>query len=496
MSNDTYRSVSLSQLVDYLKRKNEQDSKLLNLSVSGELSNVKVHGKGNIYFRLKEDKYVINGFMSYYEVNKLLYKPQDGDKVVVTGAIKYNQLQSNYQIVAKEIEKFGLGNLYIAFEKNKKMLEEQGYFNQEHKKPIPLFPKKIAIITGRDSAALKDMLKTIQHRYRLCEVIVFPSLVQGESAAKDIISLIHVINRYNFDVIILGRGGGSFEDLDAFNNVDLAKTIFESRIPIVTGIGHESDFTIADFVSDFRAATPTAAATKVTPDTHDLNQRLHIYQTRLFNNFTYQLNLKRSKLDIHSESKVLKDPNYLYLSKLQEVDAMYEALNQKMKDILTNNTMLLKQFQYQLEQNNINVKLQKNKHDLQVAQTRLNQLIQDKLTHKQKTLKELEDTLLMKQYVFNNQLESYKNKLENIYLVKLNNFIQSKHHLESNALQEAYTKLNLLNPLSILDKGYALVYQDNQLIKDYSLLQVDSEITIKNRTQSVIAKVEEVKSNE
>jgi|GEM_PF-71168 len=489
-------TVSLTELVTYLKIINDKIPKLTNITVTGELSNVTIHGKGNIYFKLKEENYIIDGFMGYYDVGRLSYKPENGDKVYVTGSVKYNQSRSNYQIVTKDIEKFGLGKLHIEFEKNKKLLEEQGYFKEEHKKRIPLYPNKIAIVTGKDSAALKDMLKTINHRYKLCQVDVYPCLVQGENAPKEIIERLNIINHFDYDVIILGRGGGSFEDLDAFNNVELAKTIFNSKIPIVTGIGHESDFTIADFVSDFRAATPTAAATKVTPDTEDLLQRLVTAQGYITSNFDYQVDLLRSRLNLLSESKILNDPSLLYINKLQQVDTYYDSLVKLLNDKINTYKFDLKNYQFKLEQNNINVKLQKNKHDLFNNFNKLNDLMSDKINNEKKQISDLEDTLRFSLYQFNESLIRKQTYLENVVYTKLYQLMKDKHNQAIQQLQEDYTKLEMLNPLSILSKGYALVYKDNQLIKDFTQIKTEETITVKNTNQSLIAQVKEVNINE
>jgi exodeoxyribonuclease VII large subunit len=240
------RVIEVNALVRYLKDKTNNDFNLLNLSLSGELSNLKQGNSKHLYFDLKDDKAAISGIIFSNNLANLNTKLQNGDKVIVTGSIKVYELNSKFQIIATDIIRQGIGELFALFEKNKRLLKEKGYFDSKYKQTITKYPKMIAIIAGNNTAALKDILKTINTRYKLVKVVVFPSLVQGNNALDNIISNLELINRYPFDTIILARGGGSFGDLNVFNDVNLCLSIFNSKIPINTGMGPETDYTIAD----------------------------------------------------------------------------------------------------------------------------------------------------------------------------------------------------------------------------------------------------------
>ncbi|WP_423364683.1 exodeoxyribonuclease VII large subunit [Mycoplasma sp. P36-A1] len=443
-----FDKVSVSEVVQYLKNKNENDSLLKKVALNGELSNVKIYPSGHMYFDLKDEVSKISGIMFSSYLKKVNFKPNNGDKVIISGSIKVYLNNSIFQIVATNIEQDGYGQLFIEFEKNKKLLEQQGYFDNTHKKEIPFLPNMIAVISGNNSAALKDVLTTLNNRYKLSKIVVFPSLVQGSNAANNIISLIQLINDYPFkipfDVIILARGGGSIEDLNAFNDVALAKKIYESNVPIVTGIGHETDFTIADFVSDFRAATPTAAAIKVSIDKNELNKILK----RDYNSITNRMNniimVNKNKINNIINSTVFKNPENIYLNKVMMLDQYFEKLNTTTNNNIIKYKMKLDKINLALEKNNINIKIEKN---ISI-------------------------------------LNSYNDKLISI---------QTKYLTDKRTqLNENSIKLNLLNPKHILDKGYSIVYKDNKLISNYQLLNNDDLIEIKNNKQTIKAKVIEV----
>ncbi|MDF9866859.1 exodeoxyribonuclease VII large subunit [Bacilli bacterium PM5-3] len=441
------KKVSVSDLVKYLKHINEKDSNLFNLSISGELSNVKVYPSKHMYFDLKDDNSKISGIMFAQNTKSLMFKPQDGDKVKVIGSVKVYQNNATFQVIANKIEKDGFGELYVQFEKNKAELKKAGYFLEEHKKAIPIFPNKIAIIAGHNSAALKDVLTTLNSRYKLSQLVVFESAVQGKDAPKKLINTIETINKYQFDVIILARGGGSFEDLNAFNDVSLAMCIFNSKIPIVTGIGHETDYTIADFVSDYRALTPTAAAIKVSPNTSDLNNQLIRYQNNLKTSFENIINI-----------------NY------QRLDNDYVLLKSTFNNKIINLKNYLSDKKLKLEKNNIKYKLQRYKQKIYEYQLILSNSLKFELSTKNQILSNNYDKLN----------KSFENKLKT-----------TKQQLNENII-----RLNLLDPNLVISKGYAIVYQDNKLVKDYSLLNKGDDINIIGNKAKINAKVEEVTINE
>ena len=245
------------------------------ISIEGEISNFKAHGSGHWYFNLKDEGAVINCTMWKGVNNYVFFTPEDGMKIIVTGRVTVYPPRGSYQIDVRSMKPAGVGELQAAFERLKKKLFEEGLFDQENKKEIPTFPKKIGLITAAEGAAVKDMISVAERRFPLVELLIAPTKVQGAGAAENIVNNIRKLNLLkDIDVIILARGGGSIEDLWAFNEEIVAREIFKSKIPIITGIGHEVDFTIADFVSDLRAPTPSVAMELATPDIEDLKNFL------------------------------------------------------------------------------------------------------------------------------------------------------------------------------------------------------------------------------
>ena len=266
-------TVSVSQLNNYIKRVLDANSYLADIKVCGELSNFKLHSSGHIYASLKDEGGVIKLVMFRSSAQHLKFRPEDGMKVIVRGRISVYEQGGIYQMYAESIEPDGEGSLYAAFEKLKAKLAESGMFDDIHKKPIPRFPTRIGVVTAKGGAALQDILNITSRRYPLAEIVLFPVSVQGTSASGEIANAINYMNKTNScDVMIVGRGGGSIEDLWAFNEGIVAHAIFNSQIPIVSAVGHETDFTIADFVADLRAPTPSAAAELVCPSALELSE--------------------------------------------------------------------------------------------------------------------------------------------------------------------------------------------------------------------------------
>ncbi|HCF82998.1 MAG TPA: exodeoxyribonuclease VII large subunit [Ruminococcaceae bacterium] len=252
-------------LTKYLKYKFDSDENLRKVYIKGEISNYKLHTTGHLYFSIKDENSIIKAIMFSSNAKKLTFEPKEGMKVLVTGTVSVYPATGSYQIYVEALEEDGIGNLYIEFEKLKAKLASEGLFDPKYKKPIPEFPMNIGIVTASTGAAIRDILSTIKRRYPICKTYLFPCLVQGEFASADIVSKIKEANNYDLDVLIVGRGGGSFEDLNCFNDEQVARTIFESKIPIISAVGHEVDLTIADFVADLRAPTPTGAAEMAVP---------------------------------------------------------------------------------------------------------------------------------------------------------------------------------------------------------------------------------------
>ena len=264
------RYITVSTLNRYLKNKFDTDPNIQRVSLKGEISNFKGHTRGHLYFTLKDEEGRINAVMFSFNASKLTFVPEDGMKVLVTGRVSVYPPTGSYQIYVEEMESDGLGNLYLMYEALKKELAEKGLFDAGHKKQIPKYPHRIGIVTAPTGAAIKDILSTIKRRYPICETIIFPCLVQGELAKDDIVKAINEAEKYDLDVLIVGRGGGSYEDLWAFNEKNVAYAIYNCTIPVISAVGHEIDFTIADFVADLRAPTPTGAAEMAVPNMADL----------------------------------------------------------------------------------------------------------------------------------------------------------------------------------------------------------------------------------
>ena len=269
------KPVKVSQLNSYIKRVLQTDPILGNVSVIGEVSNLKFHGSGHVYFSLKDENSKVNCFLPS-SLSHLADELREGTEITVNGYLYLYERGGSYSLNVRDIRIAGEGELAVRFEKLKKKLETAGYFDREHKKDIPAFPEKVAVITSDTGAAVRDILKIIKNRNDFTDILIYPVLVQGPDAAEDIASAIYDINENHRDVdtIITGRGGGSMEELWAFNEEMVAEAIYRSQIPVISAVGHETDFTIADFVADLRAETPTAAAVAAVPDTGALREGL------------------------------------------------------------------------------------------------------------------------------------------------------------------------------------------------------------------------------
>ena len=270
---------------------------LRNISVKGEISNCKYHTSGHIYFTIKDAAGTISAIMFAGSRRGLDFTMKEGDKVIVTGSVEVYEKTGSYQLYARQIELDGAGNLYLQFEKLKNELEEMGYFAKEYKIPIPRYARRIGIVTAPTGAAIQDIRNISKRRNPYVELILYPALVQGEGAAQSIVNGIHALEQIGVDIIIVGRGGGSIEDLWAFNEKIVADAIFNCRIPTISAVGHETDWTIADFVADMRAPTPSAAAELAVFDYRLVQDKLYEYNRRMQNSLCNKLELSRQKLN-------------------------------------------------------------------------------------------------------------------------------------------------------------------------------------------------------
>lgn len=293
------KPITVTQLNHYISRVLTTDPLLGNLTVTGEISNLKYHSSGHLYFSISDENSKINCFFPAQYARGLHYELGDGLAVIIHGYLNVYKKGGTYTLFIRSIEIAGEGNLAMAFQMLKEKLDAEGLFDPAHKKPIPRFPRRIGIVTSNTGAAVRDIIKIIESRTSLTDMIVFPVLVQGSEAAADIAATIDMINRDfdDIDTLIVGRGGGSMEDLWAFNEEIVARAIYRSRIPVISAVGHEIDFTIADFVADRRAETPTAAAEMAVPDIRELMQRAESWQ----NSLMADLKKKVSYADLRAE---------------------------------------------------------------------------------------------------------------------------------------------------------------------------------------------------
>ena len=328
--NDKY--ITVSQLTRYIKYKIDNDVHLNEVFLKGEISNFKAHTRGHFYFTLKDEGSRINAVMFASSAKTIKFMPQDGMKVLVTGKISVFEANGGYQIYVNDMLEDGVGNLYIAFEQLKKKLEEEGLFDQSVKKQIPKIPQRVGVVTAPTGAAIKDIISTIKRRWPLTEIILFPSLVQGEEAAKDIVKQIKLSENYNLDTLIVGRGGGSIEDLWPFNEEIVARAIYECKTPVISAVGHEIDFTISDFVADLRAPTPTGAAELAVPAISDITNYLNQLKIRTNKSIQAKLTINKQKLSEITSRYIFTNPISIYQTK----EMLFDSLLDRLKYATTN----------------------------------------------------------------------------------------------------------------------------------------------------------------
>ncbi len=331
-------SKTVSQVNEYIKMLIEEEIQLQDMYVSAEISNFKHHSTGHMYFTLKDESSEIKAVMFRSYASRLNFKVENGMKVLVHTRVGVYERAGSYQLYVDSMQPDGIGALYLAYEQLKNKLAAEGLFNEEYKKPIPKFPKRIGVITSPTGAAVRDIIKVATKRCPFADIILYPAAVQGRESAAELTRAVEHFNLINnVDVIIIGRGGGSLEDLWSFNDEGLARAIFASSIPIVSAVGHEIDFTICDFVADIRAATPSHAAELVTPNCAELKNRVDNSYIRAKNSILNTLMDYRSLIDRYKESKVLTDPMFLFDEKrmmlVDGTEKLYNAMNNKSKEL-------------------------------------------------------------------------------------------------------------------------------------------------------------------
>lgn len=427
---DSQQYLTVSALTQYLKRKFEVDPYLGKVYLTGEISNYRPRPNTHQYFSLKDDHAKISAIMFKSAFSKVKFQPEVGMKVLVVGRIGLYEPSGSYQIYVERMEPDGVGALYQAYEQLKKKLAAEGLFNAP-KKPLVRFPKRIAVVTSRSGAVIRDIITTARRRYPIAQIVLFPAQVQGEAAAPEIARQIERANATgNFDTLIIGRGGGSIEDLWPFNEEVVARAIASSQLPVISSVGHETDTTIADLVADVRAATPTAAAELAVPVYNDALLQLKQDQTRVFNAFQNLVQRNRQRLNKLSGSYVFTQPNRLYEGYLQKLDFLNERLKQ-------------------------------------AGQNQVNQATQQQLRLTQR----------LERQTPIHQVRQAETELANLQR-RLNHGAQQILQQKRQQMMQTVQSLDLLSPLKIMGRGYAFVTADDAVVHTVSQLQPTQDVTV------------------
>ncbi|MGE6258972.1 exodeoxyribonuclease VII large subunit [Heyndrickxia sporothermodurans] len=438
--------LTVQALTKYIKRKFDADPYLIDVQVKGEISNFKQHSSGHMYFTLKDDKARILAVM-FSSANKgLKFQPENGMNVLIRGQISVYEGSGQYQIYVKEMQPDGIGELYLAYEQLKGKLEKEGLFAAERKRAIPSYPKYIGVVTSPTGAAVRDIISTIKRRYPIGRILLIPALVQGENAANSISDAIVKMNqRDDIDVLIVGRGGGSIEELWAFNEEIVARAIFESTIPIISAVGHETDFTIADFVADLRAPTPTGAAELAVPHIEEIMDKLLNRKSRLIRSFSDIIRHEKKRLQYIEKSYVFRNPNYIYQQKMEKTDRLTERL---------------------IRQMNLIVQKQEGSYDQLYQRLQRNQPKQQLEREKEKHLR-------------------IKKELQK----QLNAILKEKQQEFSKLI----TAMEALSPLKVMERGYSLTYNENQeIIKSIKQTAKGDKIQVKVSDGNIICSVKNI----
>lgn len=435
MDNEQYLTVTA--LSQYLKRKFDVDPYLGHVYLMGEISNFRLR-PAHQYFSLKDDKAKISAIMFKSNFEKVKFKPEEGMKVLVQGRISLYEPAGSYQIYVDTMEPAGLGALYVAFEQLKKKLSQQGVFDLP-KKPIPQFPKRIAVVTSESGAVIHDIMTTVARRFPIVQLVLYPAQVQGDGAAETIVEQLRRINEDgNFDTIIIGRGGGSIEDLWPFNEEIVAQAIVQSQIPVISSVGHETDTTIADLVADLRAATPTAAAELATPVLSETLQHLQDLHTRLYSAQNNLIAQYQDRVQNLSQNVFLQHPERIYEVYLQKVDGLENRLSQNLANSLNRSKTELIQYANRL---------------VRVSPR--------------------------------DQIYSYNNQVNRQYQILINN-INKIINKNRNVFNSQVATLDSLSPLKTLSRGFAIpTNQKGKVLTKASDYQVDQTVNLRVRDGNV-----------
>ena len=434
--------VTVSALTKYIKYKFDKDPHLGRVYLTGEISNFRLRPTHQ-YFSLKDENAIISATMFQSAFKKIQFRPEEGMKVLVIGKVSVFEKTGQYQINIEHMEPDGVGALFLAYEQLKKKLEAEGLFSLP-KKPIPQFPKKIAILTSESGAVIQDIQTTVARRFPIVQLVLYPTVVQGVHAVNSILKNLDLVEQEDYDVVIIGRGGGSIEDLWAFNEEPVVRRVAELSIPVISSVGHETDTTLIDFVSDMRAATPTAAAEIATPVLMEIHQQLRNLQTRLEQALSRQLQIKRERMQALANASIFQNPERIYQVYQQRVDQLEMRLQQMMQQSVQHKRQQLVKNQHRLELGSPSRRVQTEKQALQYLS---------------KCLEQAQGQLM-------------KDKKQQF--------------------QRAIQQLDLLSPLKIMNRGYGILQQEETIIKSVDQLEVNQELTIQLVDGTVRSKVTSV----
>lgn len=422
--------LTVTALTKYLKRKFDADPYLERVYLTGEISNFRMRPNAHQYFSIKDDGAKISAIMFKSAFQKLKFQPKEGMKVLLVGRISLYESGGSYQIYVEHMEPDGVGALYQALAELREKLGKEGLF-EGPKKILPRYPKRIAVITSPSGAVIRDIITTVKRRYPIAQLVLFPTLVQGDKAADDIVRNIQRVEELgNFDTMIIGRGGGSIEDLWPFNEERVARAIYQAQTPIISSVGHETDVTIADMVADVRAATPTAAAELAVPVLNEELLKIKERQTRLEQSFLYQLQQKNERYQRLKNSYVFKQPDRLYEGQTIKLDRITQRLTQSMETVYHQKQRIAQEIIAQFRQ--------------QTPQGQIREG-QQQLTFLSKTL--------------HDRMEQY---------------MKDKEKQFTSAVQQ----LDLLSPLKIMGRGYSYTTKEQQVVKSVNELKTKEKIQI------------------
>jgi len=460
--NDVHTYLTVSALTKYIKVKLEGDKHLFSILIKGEISNFKRHSRGHLYFTLKDENAQISAIMFAKEAMSLLFSPKEGDHVLIEGRISLYEPSGTYSIQVSKMDPDGIGELYLKYEALKVFYEEKGYFAASRKKPIPKFPQKIGVITSPTGAVVEDIKHTVSRRYMLAEIHLYPALVQGQGSAESISNMILLANqKKEVDVIIVGRGGGSIEDLWAFNEPLVIEAIYQSKIPIIAAIGHETDITISDYVADLRAPTPTAAAELSTPNKPDLMDKLSEINDQISYRLFQHIHQIKTKL-VHLDQR-LDD-----LSPSNQAKRIFQSVHQLNERL--NHTYQLYLLKLKNEVKELHLGLTSPLDKIQLYQSKHHYLT--KSLH-QGFHKRYQDYTLKTDLLNRLILQNYKE----LYAKKSHPFEMLRMQLEG------------LNPLSIMDRGFAVIKKDHRVITSVDSVEINDELTLRLKDGWILAKV-------